>query len=142
MVAIESIKNFFKTSDILVAENKYITVDSVKDDYDNVSVQLTGMTPSIYEDCLGLKHVNGWSINFNLFVYSNIEGQSEAMHNNMFTQNLSLWLTEKNIKNELPVLLEGFETATLTPSNIGLFERHDNGNCIYLIQCKANLRAL
>lgn len=139
MVAVDRLKSFFRNSSVIESENKYITVDSLKEDYENISIQLTGLTPSYYDDIIGQKHIVGWTINFNMFIYANIEGQTEAIYNNTFTQNLSLWIAQQNIDKALPKLIDGFETEIIEASSMGLYERHENGNCVYLIQCKAIL---
>lgn len=139
MVVVENIKSFFKTSEVIALHEKYVTIDGLNDNYDNVSIQLTGMTPTLDTDVLGNNYIDAWSIRFNVYIYSNVEGQREIVKNNELVQDLSLWIADKNIKKELPILLDGYTTENIAPSSIGLFEKYENGNCTYLIQCVAQL---
>lgn len=135
MSLIQTLADYFKTCPVIQKQNKYFTIDGTRTDYDNISIQITNIQPTVVTDILGITAITSWSINFNLYIYTNNEEQRSVIDNNDFAEELSTWIVMQNITRDLPSISGKGETKSMKSTSFGLFETYENGDCLYLLQC-------
>ena len=60
--------------------------------------------------------------------------------NHGFLENLTVWMEERNVQNNLPQLPDGYTAESVEVSNAMLFDIDENGMGLYQVQIQLTYR--